>query len=263
MNYDGEPTASPTEMISCLDEADGDTGSGADVVVAESADGLDNIDSEEISSETDGEWMPFKGVAPLYWRFPGFATFVCFGPHNGKWFSNLLNPKGNLDGEEEVLVTDLGCIKTTTASRAYSRAIEAKEARMEREHGAERGLGMDTKAQMCSIAQNEEAASMRDRETKLAALTSLVHSKQQMCERRMKMAELTKGDARRQALFEQIDSLDQEIAIHNEEIKSLSNVQRRSNPIVGEIMKQVATAIGVNVSSNEAEDTTIETNVAF
>ncbi len=77
-----------------------------------------------------------------------------------------------------------------------------------------------------------------------------------MCERKMKMAELTKDAQRQQALFEQIDSLDQyEIAIHNKEITSLSKSERKSNPIVGEIMKQVATAIGVNDPSSGDGDT--------
>ena len=78
----------------------------------------------------------------------------------------------------------------------------------------------------------------------------------------MKMAELTKNDQRQQGLFEQIDSLDQEIATYNEEITSLSTSERKSNPIVGDITKQVATAIGVNVPSSGDGDTTSAANVA-
>jgi Mrp family chromosome partitioning ATPase len=75
------------------------------------------------------------------------------------------------------------------------------------------------------------------------------------------MAELTKDAQRQQALFEQIDSLE-EIATPNEEITSLSKSERKSNPIVWEIMKQVATAIGVNVPSSGDGDTASAANVA-
>jgi predicted component of type VI protein secretion system len=47
------------------------------------------------------------------------------------------------------------------------------------------------------------------------------------------MAELTKDAQRQQALFEQIDSLDQEIAMHNEVITSLSlNLNANQTPLL-------------------------------
>ena len=44
-----------------------------------------------------------------------------------------------MEDEEEVIVTGREAKKTKTSSRAYSRAVNAQEARMERDHGVDRG----------------------------------------------------------------------------------------------------------------------------
>jgi hypothetical protein len=84
------------ELNSSLDDKEDTDG---DVVVANPTDGLDdtdggngfdelfgadNCDDVGTDAENNGVWMPFNGVAPIHWHFPGFVTFVCHGPHNGK-----------------------------------------------------------------------------------------------------------------------------------------------------------------------------------
>ena len=46
---------------------------------------------------TDTKWMPFGGVAPSDYCFFRYFEFACFGPTRGIYFSDLLNPKGNLE----------------------------------------------------------------------------------------------------------------------------------------------------------------------
>jgi hypothetical protein len=129
MDDNGEPTETAVDMPelnSSLDDTLDDTDGGNSF---DEFCGADNCDVGT-DVENDGVWMPFNGVAPIHWLFPGFVTFVCFGPHNGKWFSSLLNPLGNVEDGEEVVVTGREAKKTKTSSRAYSRAVDAQEARM-------------------------------------------------------------------------------------------------------------------------------------
>ena len=61
--------------------------------------------------------------------------------------------------------------------RKAAHADEAKQAKLNHEYGSERGLLMQDKAAMCTIAQVvDESAAQRDKESKLAALMSLVAS---------------------------------------------------------------------------------------
>jgi hypothetical protein len=202
--------------------------------------------------ETD--WSPYGGRAPDDYRFPGFATYACFGPHTS-FFSSMINPLGNNYTKDDAD----GAAKKKRGGRQALRKEDAKQARVEREYGSERGMCMKDKAAMCSVAQNEEAAAMRDREAKLAELTVLVSSKERSRDSYFKLLDLTDGDEKK-SLVDTIKQLTAEIAKHNSEIETLTLQKRAANPIVSAVMKQVAASMGVKEASSDiASDAGVDT----
>jgi len=102
----------------------------------------------------------------LGYRFPGYCAFACFSPHTGVYYSRLINPKGNNKEEKSQGKT----------GRSVQRAEEAKKARHEREYGTDRGLTLDNKIKLASLAQQDESNAQRDKDTRLIALKSAIKS---------------------------------------------------------------------------------------
>ena len=105
----------------------------------------------------------YWGVAPVGWHFPGISAFVCFSPYNNLYFSDVLNPSAK---------------KKKFKSQSSHREEVARAIKFTSEVGSKYGLPMHTKVHMCSVAQNNKAVSMRERESNLLNLSLLVDSKQ-------------------------------------------------------------------------------------
>ena len=63
-------------------------------------------------------------------------------------------------------------------SRVTQREKEAKKQKCEREYGPSRRIRMEMKVQLASIAQSEESALMRQKESQIAAIVSIISSKE-------------------------------------------------------------------------------------
>ena len=66
-------------------------------------------------------------------------------------------------------------------------AREVKRLKVERANGPGRGFGMETKVQLASVAQSEESASMRQRESKIAAIVSIISPKEKTRDVKMQL----------------------------------------------------------------------------
>ena len=186
----------------------------------------------------DDDWVPFGGVAPPSYRFPGYITLYCFGPHT-QFYSMLLTTKGNSDEMK----------KSKTAGRKHQREQEAKRARVEQQHNNDRGMNIKTKVQIASVAQNEDGANMREREGRLASIGALIQSKQTMAERKLKYASYTSNEEREDDFVAEAMVIDEEIAVLNKQLEDLSNEKRGKNPIVEKVIEQAATLMGIGDNS--------------
>jgi hypothetical protein len=197
----------------------------------------ETVDVEEDWS-TDKKWKPFGGVAPLDYSFPGYFAFACFGPSRGIYFSDLINPKGNTEQQVK---------QGKKTSRVAQREEESKKQKAEREYGSARGLRMEVKVQLASVAQSEESASMREREAKIAMLVSIISSKEKT--RECKMQLLNHVDNKVQML-QDIESLNGTIELFNDELKELSAEKRETSKIVLAVMREAEQSMGIDCSAD-------------
>ena len=186
----------------------------------------------------DDDWLPFGDVAPDTYRFPGYTTLCCFGPHT-QFLSMLLTTAGNTDAMK----------KSKKGGRAHQRNEEAKRARLERHNNPDRGMNIKTKVQIASVAQNEDGANMRDRETRIASINAIIQSKQTLAERKLKYADLTSNEERKDNLVAEAMKIDEEIAGLNKQLEELSNEKRGKNLIVEKVIEQAATLMGIGDDS--------------
>jgi hypothetical protein len=124
----------------------------------------DEFHNDAADMTSDNNWMPFGGKAPPGYRFPGYCCYAAYGPHTS-YFNKYINPKGHNE-------TDKADKKKN--GRSNFRANEAKKAKVERSYGTDRGMSMDNKIAFAGLAQNDEAAAMRDREGKFAMLRASI-----------------------------------------------------------------------------------------
>lgn len=223
---DGEDNLGSSELLRVLN---GDNDEEEDIEEIELS---ETVDAGE-ATHTDKQFKPFGVVAPTNYRFPGYFAFACFGPTRGVYFLDLLNPSGNS-------VEQLKVGKKT--SRVDHREKEAKKLKCKREYSASRGIRMETKVQLASIAQSEESASMRQKESRIAIIVSIIASKEKA--RDCKMQLLAHADDK-QKLFRDIDSLNDTIDALNDELKQLSDEKRESSKIVQAVMREAEESMGV------------------
>ena len=190
----------------------------------------------------DKDFVPFGVVAPPDYRFPGYFAFACFGPTRGVYYSSLLNPKGNSKDSLEV---------GKKTSRVAQREEEAKRQKYERGYNPSRGFGMETKVQLASVAQSDEAASMRQREARIAAIVSIIASNEKT--RDCKMQLLSHVDNKQQ-LLTQIDNINESIDSLNNELKELSEEKRERSKIVKAVMKEAEESMGLGIDDNYSAD---------
>ena len=153
----------------------------------------------------------------------------------------MLNPKGN--SEEQLK-------QGKKTSRVAQREEKAKKQKTESEYGSARGIRMETKVQIASVAQSKESASMREREGKIAALVSIITSKEKT--RDCKMQLLTHVDDKTQ-LFRDIDSLNVAIDSLNDELKELSKQKRKTSRIVRAVMRDAERSMGIEVDTDDSD----------
>ncbi|KAL3785615.1 hypothetical protein HJC23_004763 [Cyclotella cryptica] len=224
---DGEENLGSSELLCVLNGDNDDEEDIEDIELTET------VDAGE-AAHTDKQFKPFGVVAPANYRFPGYFAFACFGPTRGVYFLDLLNPSGNS-------VEQLKVGKKT--SRVAHREKEAKKLKCEREYSTSRGIRMETKVQLASIAQSEESASMRQKESRIAVIVSIIASKEKA--RDCKMQLLAHAEDK-QKLFFDIDSLNDTIDILNDELKQLSEEKRETSKIVQAVMREAEQSMGVD-----------------
>jgi predicted nuclease with TOPRIM domain len=101
---------------------------------------------------------------------------------------------------------------------------------------------METKVQLASIAQSEELASMRRKESRIAVIVSIIASKEKA--RDCKMQLLAHAEEKEKILCD-IDSLNDTIDSLNDELKQLSDEKREISKIVQAVMREAEESMGV------------------
>jgi hypothetical protein len=237
------------EVVEVANGDDAAAGSGSNVDGdASSVDDPNTLSAEDIaeaaageSGETqsfrwDNEWMPFGEKAPLGYRFPGYCAFACFGPHTGIYYNRLINPKGNNKEEKSQGKT----------GRSVQCAEKAKKARHKREYGTDRGLTLDNKIKLASLAQQDESNAQRDKDTRLIALKSAIKSMEDA--RKSKETLLSVDGLQNEmktSLLIEINKLNNKILKLNEEMLNLGKEGRKGSRIVAAVMKEAEQRMGI------------------
>ena len=214
-----------------------------------SIDGLDDIEGSDVSSVPNKDWIPFGGTAPPPYGFPGYIAFACFGPHI-PYLSVLLSTKGN-SAEKK---------KSHAGGWEAIREEQTKRQRVERNHGTHRGMNMQAKVHVASIAQNEDGTNMRDREGLFAAIATLIQSKASMSERKLKQSELTSVESKRESLLQASMDLDDEIVVLQAELHDLTKEKQKRNGLVAHVMEQAGKVMDVNKSMDQNVQTNANAN---
>lgn len=230
----------------CVGDILGDDGIGADLNIDDddaSAADTNNLNAEGIvkvaagfgSFKWDNKWMPYGQRAPRNYRFPGYCAYACFGPHTN-FFSRLINPNGN--SEEEKSKKNTG--------RTHHRKEEAKKARYERVNDPDRGLTMDNKIKLASLAQQDESNAQRDKETKLLALKVAMKTLEDTRTSKEKMLSIDGLPADMKSnLFLELNNLNDKILQLNEEMIQLSKESRQGTRLASAVLKEAEKRMGI------------------
>jgi hypothetical protein len=208
--------------------------------------GEEEFDDASSRLVVDEEFVPFGGVAPKSWRFPGYITFLCFGPHT-EYLSILLTTKGNGEKDKD------------TSGRSHQRKEMAKRDSARRNNGTDRGMSIQTKVQIASVAQNEVGAEMRENEGMFATITARIHTKQSICDRKVKMAQIITNEKKVEKLFEEIEEIEKEIADLDKELEQLSRKKRKTNSIAQTVLEQAAKVMGIGPDASASSNTSSNT----
>ena len=204
--------------------------------IADAAAGVDSF-------KWDDSWMPFGEKAPLGYRFPGYCAYACFGPHTN-FFSNLINPQGNSDKDKS---------KQNTG-RSHQRQEEAKRAKLARENGANRGLTMDSKIKLASLAQQDESNAQRDKETRLLALKVAIKTLEDTRKSKETLLSIDSVSSEMKTnLVTEIIDLNNQILKRNEEMLQFTKDNRgKGTRVASAVLKEAEERMGI------AEDDEVE-----
>jgi hypothetical protein len=108
---------------------------------------------------------------------------------------------------------------------------------------------MDNKIAFAGLAQNDEAAAMRDREGKFAMLRASIATYEGTRKSKMELLALNPGLELKLKLMTDVDNINDEILKCNSALQKLGAVERAPNRIFAAVMKDSA-----NVEASSDED---------
>ena len=125
---------------------------------------------------------------------------------------------------------------------------------MDREVGLDRGLNMQSKMQCALMAQNEDDTDQRHRDMRMLMLSKQIESTERLIELKLKTSErMIMGGSEAQVNFS-IQLLMEKLERFSEELETMMQEKRKTNPIVGNVLTMAAKAMGLAKVDDDVDD---------
>jgi hypothetical protein len=130
-------------------------------------------------------------------------------------------------------------------SRKVQRKVTTDRNNVDREVGFDRGLTMQWKMQCAMMAQNKDDAGQRHRDMLLMMITKQIESTERLVELKLKTSERMSSGGSVAQVFLLINLLMEKFERLNEDLETMMNKKRTTNPIVGTVLVMAAKAMGL------------------
>jgi len=186
-------------------------------------------------------------IAPEGYCYVGKLVFICFGL-TSKYFAGTLAMGGQSDRTAE---------EKKQGSRKEQRKVTTDRNNMDREVGLDRGLNMQSKMQCALMAQNEDDADQRHRDMRMLMLSKQIESTERLIELKLKTSErMIMGGSEAQVNFS-IQLLMEKLERFSDELETMMQEKRKTNPIVGNVLTMAAKAMGLAKVDDYVDDNVV------